>query len=177
MNTRKTIIQILLVLTAAIFVSCGGDNMRPEKTLKDFPKLIETEMFDGLSLTIHYISPSILTRAPLSVEGLINHSAVHKIVIDGNSLKEHIDLLKQINADALKPVKHKSHLDARLCYVFETDKDGMILDVVIGGDDNSIFVNGLEVKNNDVFYDVIRPFLAEDTAKELEVYFNRGNQE
>ena len=128
--------------------------------------------------TIYYVSPFILTRHPLSVDDLINMSSVRKVVINSSSLEEHIDLFKQISNDDLIPIKKKSYLDARLYYALESKENGKLLDVAMwAGDDKSIFVNGFEVKGNDFFYDVIKPFLPEDAVKELETYLNRGKQE
>jgi len=168
---------IPILLLSTLLTSCGGNDMKSEKAIPDFSTFIENENLDDVSLKIYYINPFILTRAPLSIDGLIGHSAVQKIIIDGNSLKDHIDFFSQINADVLTPVKKKSHLNARLCYVLETEKDGKILEVAMNGNDNSIFVNGLEIKDSVIFYDVIEPFLTENAIKELEVYFNRGCQE
>ena len=143
--------------------------MQPKKILNNFSKLIEKEDFDDLRLTIYYMNKDILTRVPLDAVNLIRERYLTtKIVVYGDKLKEQIDLLRQINTDILIPVENKSYLNARLCYVFETDKDGKILEVAMAGPYGSIvFVNGLKVKGNNIFTDVIKPFLTEDATKEL----------
>jgi len=153
---------ILIVLAVTILVSCGGKDMSPEKALNSFSKLLEKENLDDLRLTIYYIDPSILTRAPLSVDGLINNSHVNKVVVNSSNLKEHIDLLNQFNLDLLQPVENNTRIDARFYYMFETKKNRKIFDVGMWGGDNSIFVNGIEVQENDIFYDVVIPFLPEE---------------
>ena len=56
-------------------------------------------------------------------------------------------------------------------YVLESKKNGKLLEVAMWGEnDDTIFVNGTEVKENDIFYDVIIPFLPEEEAKELKDY-------
>jgi hypothetical protein len=70
----------------------------------------------------------------------------------------------------LKPVKQKSLINARFYYLFETDKHDTVLEVAMWGDNKSIFVNGLEVRKNDIFYDVIIPFLPESVLNEFEAY-------
>ncbi len=73
------------------------------------------------------------------------------------------------------PVKDKSDIDGRIYYKFESEKEGKILDVAMWGEEtNSIFVNGFEVEGNDMFYDVIMPFLPEDAVKDLKAYLSRG---
>ncbi|WP_290369609.1 hypothetical protein [Pseudoneobacillus rhizosphaerae] len=36
------------------------------------------------------------------------------------------------------------------------------------GEDNSIFVNGNEINGNEIFYDIVMPFLPTDVVKEFE---------
>ena len=62
----------------------------------------------------------------------------------------------------LIPVWKKSYLNARIYYVFETGEQGKILDVAMWGDNANIFVNEIEIKENDIFYDVLITFLPED---------------
>ncbi len=146
--------------------------MRSEKALSNFSKLIEKKNYDDLSLTIYYISPFILTRAPLSVDDLTSFNNVKKIVISGSDLEKHMDLFEQINKDDLIPVKNKSRVNARFYYFLETVEEGKILDVAMWGNKGSVFINGLEVKGNDIFYDIVMPFLPSDAVKEFEKYHN-----
>lgn len=164
---------VLVLFTGTILTSCGGSNMRPEKALKNFSKLIEKGNLDDLSLTIYYISPSIFTLRPLSVDDLLNCNDVQKIVVSSSNLKEHMDLLNQVNHEILTPVEDKPRIDARIYYVFETKKGGKIFSVAMWGVDNSIFVNEVAVKDDDVFYNIIIPFLPEDIVKELNPYINK----
>ena len=52
-------------------------------------------------------------------------------------------------------------------YVLESKKNGKLIDVAMWGDEDNIFVNGFEVKENNIFYDVVIPFLPENEVKEL----------
>jgi hypothetical protein len=160
----------MLLLVNTILVSCGRDNIHSKNTLLQFSELIESGNLSDFSLTIYYMSPFTSTRYPLSAEDLISRREENKIVINGSRLEEHIDLLNQINNTVLIPVEHKSRIDARLYYVFETKKDGKLFSVSMWGEDNSIFVNGIEVKGNDIFYDIVMPFLPTDAVKEFETY-------
>ena len=143
--------------------------MQLKESMQNFSMLIESENLDDLTLTIYYMSFFILTRGYLSANDLINYTCDNKIVVSGELLKEHIDLLKQLGSVNLEPVIKKSYLDARLYYIFETEEDGKILDVVICL--GSTFVNGIKVKYNKVLYNVLIPFLTEDARNELEMYF------
>jgi hypothetical protein len=173
MKTKKYIIVgfiVFLIFITTLLTSCWKDNVDSKKQSLNFSDLINNENIDDISLTIYFINPFILTRHPWSAEEIIRSREEQKIVINGNDLEEHIDLFKQINNDDLIPVKKKSYLDARLYYVFESKKNGKLFDVAMWGSDNSIFVNGFEVKENEIFYDVIKPFLPIDAVKELEDY-------
>ena len=196
MNIKYSIILGLFIfISVTTLTSCGGGAMRAEAALKNFSKQIEQGNLDNLRLRIYYLSPNILTPFPVSVESLINSEEsdqVQKFVIDGNSLEEHIGLLKQVGNITLIPVKDKSYIDARIYYVFETNKGKKIFDVAMWGylegmgegddelsiyyDELCIHINGVAFKENDIFYDLIIPFLPEDEAYIVEG-FKQENQE
>lgn len=166
MNLKKHIVVGFLVfLLLAITILFSMYSKKPSLNVSE---LIKNENINDISLTIYYVSPDTLTFLALSVDDLINRDD-NKIVISGSDLEEHIDLFKQINNDVLIPVKKKtSVLDFRVYYVLESKKNGKLFDVAMWGEDQSIFVNEFEVKGNDIFFDVIIPFLPEDEAKKLE---------
>ena len=194
MNTKKNIFlvfPILILLSVIILSNCGRDNMQSEKASLNFSEIIEYGNLNDFSLTIYYMSPFKLTRFPLSVDDLVygitavnepprekndkNGLYEQKFVINGRRLEEYVDLLIQLSNTQLIPAEKESYLNARIYYVFETEKEGKIFDVAMwGGENNSIFVNGLEVEGKDVFYDIIMPFLSEDAAEELNNWRNRG---
>ena len=163
---------IFILITVTILAIFAGNYLWQKKELnesmKNFSMLIESGNLDNLSLMIYYVSPSRDTPYPYDIDDVIKFGG--QIVIDGNDLKNHIDLLNKMSGVKLVPVWKKSYLDARIYYIFETEKEGKILDVVMWSGDNNVFVNGTELKPNDVFYDVIMPFLPESRAKELEKF-------
>ena len=172
MNIKYRIILGLFIFLSVIpLTGCGVGAMRAQAALNNFSKQIARGNIDNLKLRIYYVNPNLLTMIPVSVERLINSEGddrVQKFVIDGNSLEEHIELLKQVGNITLIPVKNKSYINARIYYVFETNKGNKIFDVTMWGEYHSIFVNGFEVEENDIFYDLIIPFLPEDEANTME---------
>jgi hypothetical protein len=161
---NKTLIVgcfIFALLAIIILVGYVGSDMRSKEALNSLSKLTERENFDDLSLTIYYMNPYIFTFYQVSVDDLINSKGI-KIIVDGSDVEEHIDLFKQISKDDLIPVKKTSGIDARVYYVFESEKEGKMLEVAMWGDNNSVFINGLEVKGNNIFFTFIIPFLPED---------------
>ncbi|AIQ54616.1 hypothetical protein [Paenibacillus sp. FSL R7-0331] len=160
---NKSISGCLILLIFAIAMLTSRENIHPKEPALNISKRVAKEDINDISLTIYYLNPFILTRYPLSAEDLISFTDVQKIVIRGGDLEEPMDLLKQINDD-LESVKKKSRVNARIYYVFESKKNGKLFDVAMWGRDSSVFVNGVEVKGNDIFYDVIKTFLPEDTV-------------
>ena len=122
----------------------------------------------GLNLTIYYLSPYVLTRCPLNESELIrcvNAMRIHepeqaqKIVIHGQQLNEHTDLLSQLNNLNLIPIEERLRLNARTHYVFE-NKDGTnVLRVTMWGQNACILVNDKAVKREIIPYKVLIPFL------------------
>ncbi|CAM4472274.1 hypothetical protein [Paenibacillus typhae] len=164
MGRKHVITGFFVFVLLTIAVLTGWGNVHSNKHSLNISELIAKENINDISLTIYYLNPLTLTRYPLSAEDLISFTDVHKIVINGNDLKKHFELFKRINDGVLMPVKKKSRVDARIYYVLESKTNGKLFDVTMWGKENSMFVNGLEVKGNEIFYDVIRPFLPEDAV-------------
>ena len=172
---KRIIISIIVFMLFGISILFFMYLKKPSLNVSE---LIEKENISDLSLTIYYMSPYTLTYIPVSsVEDLISQCD-EKIVINGSELEEHIDLFKQINNDVLVPVKKKTKdLNLRIYYILESKKNGKLFDAAMWGeedDEESIIVNEFEVKGNNIFYDVIIPFLPEDKAKELEKFIRDG---
>lgn len=166
-NVKKRIITVVLVcLFSAIPIVASIYAKLP----LNLSHRIENENINDLSLTIYYEDPYVLHFFPISNVGeFIEHRCEKKIVVNGSDLEEHIDLFKEISIDDMKPVVIKSpYLELRVCYVLESRKNGKLLDVAMWGCDGSMIINGVEVKENRIFGDVILPFLSEEDAKHLE---------
>jgi len=146
--------------------------MRTEGSIINFSQLIEHESWDGLSLTIFYMSLYSLTPHPLSSENLASRRYEDRIIIGDVTLMEYADLLKEIDSASLTPVEEESRMDARIYYVFE-NKYGETFEVAMWGRNDSMFVNGNQVEEESIFYDVIMPFLPENIAEELQAFVMR----
>jgi hypothetical protein len=170
----RSIFSVLLAIT--ILANCERGDMYQKKVLNNFSNQLEKTNLGDFTLTIYYISPFIFTRTPLSVDDLINRSHGCKIVVIGSELKKHIGLFNHFGTETLIPVENESCVDARLYYVFETKKGRKVFDVSMWGDDNSIFVNGIEIKENDIFYDVVMPFMPDDVVKDLKTYLGENTE-
>ena len=168
--------NIFIVLLAIVVLITGILTIRyiRAERLINFSEVIESGNVDDLSLTIYYLSfLTFTTPALLSIDELVGGWYDHRIVVDGNSLEEHIDLLEQIDDAALIPVAEESRIRAVLYYVFENNQTGETFSVALYGRNESMFVNGIEVEANNIFYDVIIPFLPERAIEDLETIMNR----
>jgi len=142
---------------------CGGSYMSPERALRDFSNRIEQGNLDNLTLTIYYRNILSTFHFPFSAEDFVGRGMYERaIVVDGNELEKHIELLQQINADSLIPfTSNRPHL-VRLYYVFEV-RGRKIFSFVprLAEEDSTMLINGIEFKWDDAFFDIIRPFLPE----------------
>lgn len=168
------LILLIFAIVVTVFVCSRWNRIKLHCELRDFSKTLEQETLDGLMLKIYYIGPDVLTQMPLTVSDLVNDNLTQIIVVDSESLKENIGSLKRLNINNLVPVRYKSHLHSRMCYIFETDNKAKILEVAFGGFENpTVFVNGIEVAYNDVFRDIVEPFVTEEVMADME-YIYRG---
>ena len=155
----------ILLVFIVFCVSCGGNYMSPERALRNFSNRIEQGNFDSLTLTIYYMDVSTI-RFPITGEELVRLEWYdHKIIVDSDALKKHVELLRQISADNLIPVSHELPVIATLYYVFSVNNQ-KIFGVVPQPDEvnSSMIINGIEFEWDDVFFDVVRPFLPKDLS-------------
>ena len=169
-------IIMLISFAGAIFASRAlCVHMRRKGELREaqdnLSRIVESEGLGGVTLTIHYASLTMDTPWAWDVEKLIKHSS--KVSIEGDELKRHMDVLRELCDANLTPAWKKSYLNARIYYVFEAAGTGKIFDVAMNSGDSNIFANGIEIKGDDVFYAVLRTFLPEDLEAVFKEFKNR----
>ena len=152
---------LLCAIWTAIFLSGCANSVPEAEIMNDFNRTIAGETLENISLTIYYIDPLILTRKPLSEADLVSFSEVHTIKIDAEKLVHHWTLLRKMSNTILRPVRQESYMNARLYYVFEVG-NSPILEVVISQIHGNVFVNGIEMEDDPIFYELIIPFLTDD---------------
>ena len=169
MKRVVVIVAILAVILATVLVLMHSEK-KLEKTLDDYQEVMEEGIPDDLKLTIYYVDPSMLTRIPiLTLEDLMGYSP--KIIqVDAAQLAVHRELLASLNAAHLKPVDGKENTEnsiigfLRLVYVLERGNGDVLLEVMATNlvYDDTVLVNGFEVENNPIFYELIDPFLTDE---------------
>ena len=166
---------LLILLAATIMTSCVEDNMSFSSRFSD---MIEYEL-DDISLTIYYMGFSFRTRIPITLDRL-KGGATYKVVVTGQELAEHRDLLNQLANVELIPSRDRSFACARMYYVFEHSEHGEIFSFLtyamsynmsdfdgVGAFD-TVFINGQEVRGNRIFFEAVLPFLPEHVVREIQ---------
>ena len=163
MRRSKILLFMLIILLVPSLTGCSSPSAQLRDSFSVYLDVISEDIPEDIQLTIYYIDPLILTNRPLSTDDLVKYDDVKKIVVEYEELSTQIALLSKLEPSILEPVKEETYLNARLYYVIETETHGKILEVAIseiGG--RNVFVNGIEVEDNSVFYEVITPFLSEE---------------
>ena len=179
MRLRKRNIIILLILLLLTVTALGfaysRSVWRAERAVSSLLRQIERGNINDITLTIYYELPAS-GWFPTSVDSLISHLHHYRIVIDGVQLEEHLDVFNRFHSINLVSVRRRTPLDASIYYVFEDSNNRKIFDVAMFGSGGrgeglggaSIFVNGIEVEWNDIFIEIMLPFLPENRAKAWE---------
>jgi len=161
------VLAVVLLLAVIITVLCCSNWVKLRWEICGYQSAIE-ELPEDLTLTIYYMPHTILTRAPLTVDRLINNDSTVKIVVTANELAKHVDALKRLDASDLQPASGEYWLNARFHYVFARG-DQKILEVTrecYGKSDEMTadyaLINGILVEEEAVLYEIVIPFMSEE---------------
>ena len=167
MNMKKFIIIGLgiLLLFASILTIFVADNMNRTRSMREFKRIVEQGNLEDITLTIYYVG-LVFAHWPVTVDYVIARHH-YKAVVDGVRLAEHIDLLQELGSVDMRRIRSEGGLWAEVYYIFETNCGRKLLDVALWVDNYNVLVNGFEVRGNDIFTDVIIPFLSEEIAEFL----------
>ena len=131
--------------------------------LDDFSNAIADGVPSDMRMTLYNISPFVEYDPAIRKADIIR---TDKTIIDSTQLSSRIDYLKKIDSSVLQKAKTTRtedswiyYKDLRIYYYIETEADGIVLDVEISGKGGTIFVNGVAVKYNPVFFDLVEPYL------------------
>jgi len=180
MTLKRTIIvsvSALLILAVGIFIFFGGYNMRPHRALDRFAGLIEEGDLDDIRMVIYFNEMSYFVRTAWSVDRILGGRYDLRIVVEGDDLIPHLDLLRSINSDILIPAEERGRVDARIYLLFEDSRGRKIFDVVMwtSWTDFTILINDRPFERIEVFYDIILAVLPEDHARNFRWSFGRDS--
>ena len=180
--TKKRIFLVLFIIIALVVNALIVERLICERTAyTDFSRLIRNEDYDNLKLTI-YLDCLLAWGGFGDAERLVEqylhqvHPNVRRIVVDGNTLAEYSDLLHQFSNFNTTPMEGRLwyHQSVRVYYVFENTRTGRKLSVALQrGIGDFVTVNGTYVGWDEIFYDVIIPFLPEDVVETIEILLGR----
>ena len=183
----NSVLAVLLAAAIACLSICLANRGIPRLSLNLAMRAYEAAFDDGapddLKLTIYYLHPCSWTRAPIwKLEQLDDNMAgSEKIVVGAEELLAHAEQFGELNADGLYPQSVFSafvsddmvigqHL--RMGYILERE-DGEILLKVYTYDllcSESVIVNGIKVKNDPIFYELIDPYLTDADRETLRAW-------
>lgn len=181
---KKVPIAFFLVLfILLVFFLAGTTNTQYtlERSMTKYRKVVDGDLPDDISLTIYFLDAGIYTFSPINTLELVeSYMGEKKIAVKYEELNVYLDLLRKMDVAILKPIDETEYLDILVYYVFETEKTGKLLEVCINSSRGSVFVNGIEVQESAVFYEVIEPFLTEEAYNALHywgrsIWFERKN--
>jgi len=169
---------LLIVIVVLILIGIKSmitiKSRRPTRSLDVFTEFLENGNIEELNLRI-YMSSVFGVPIRLNRRTPGRPTQAHEyIAVDGYTLSQYLDLFREVNNATLIPVKDNYTIELRFYYVFETEKDGILLEVGMSAFSNSLTVqhvefgtiaksymviNGIVVEDNQIFADLIRPWL------------------
>lgn len=158
---------VCVIVIIVLLTGCFSNSAKLRWELYDYEKMMQGDIPEDLRLTIYYMNPKILTRFPLDIDQMVSFRETKKIVVSSEKLALYLPLLKNLTHSVLQPVEEETYLNARLYYVFETGNSDKILEIAISYIHSNVFVNGTEVEDNPIFYEIIDPFLTDDAHSTL----------
>ncbi|MBR4057436.1 MAG: hypothetical protein IKK00_04775 [Oscillospiraceae bacterium] len=187
MKRKGIIIALAVLLSVAItcqsvwLANRGIPRVSLNLALRAYEAAFDDGAPDDLKLTIYYISPAIVTRAPIyTLEQLrgANDDHATQIHVGAEELAAHAEQFRKLDADDLCPETVYSAASGRggrilgflrMVYILERE-DGEILLKIYACNlvrDESVIVNGIKVKNDPVFYELIDPYLTDADRETL----------
>lgn len=129
-------------------------------------EMLKTEDINDLKLTIYCTDPHLLTRYPYKMEHLIQFHEF-KTEVYGEDLYDNIELFYKISNSSLTPYSAGYYLHARMGYTLESKKNGVLLEVGFYCSNETVLVNGVEVRDSQCLYDIIKAYASDEI---LELY-------
>ena len=172
----------LILLANTTFIGCARDDMITEENSFYLPGVIEQGNLNDLTLIIYYLDFGALTTVPTELirltggwcdlrEQELRGAYDHRVVVRGRNLIPHRDLINRLFATELNPKGTENVVNARLHYVFEHQEYGEIFSfIAFASWPGDVFVNGIEVEHNNIFFEVVLPFLPRHVAEKVSGY-------
>lgn len=162
-------LKILIALLAFVFLLQGCSTEQPSQDtdvmshlIDDYLKVMENGVPSDMRLTLYNITPHIAYNVPVRKADIMK---TDETVLDSTELASRIDYLNKIDYSVLAKPEITFYEDLRIYYYIETESDGIVLEVGMYGTDGTIFVNGVEVEYDPIFFELVEPYLDAYTMK------------
>lgn len=182
----------LLLLGFILFLLVGCNHQ--ECMIQELQNTLSENSQDEYRITVYFLSPYFDSRAPIPLEDLLNGTFSKENLVDpysdiididddykgpltifhlsGSETDESIRIIREkLRPEIIEPMEKSGKINARVYYILENPSGETLLDLLVYAAPDTIYMNGIEVKNNSVFYQIIYSCLGEQ-AELLEQYFN-----
>lgn len=181
----KALFSLFFVLTSIFNVNNVTIDLTREKvvvpeTPKEFSQVLDleaairSENIDDLKLTLYSYDGQVLYQIPPStLDG-----ADVKFEVTGDVLEEHIELFYKIKSDDLTVCDGNCYVYAQSGFVLESAKNGVLATVILWSHDMesdnyyNIRVNGVDVYEEQFFYDIMNAYASQEILDEWGVFFD-----
>lgn len=181
----NSVLAVLLSVAIACLSVCLANRSIPRVSLNLALHAYEAAFDDGtpddLKLTIYYMSPAIVTRVPIctlkQLKKCCNNDVGSQIEVGAEELAAHAEQFRKLDAADLCPDTVHSAVSGRggrilgflrMVYILEREDGETLLKIYAYNlvRDESVIVNGIKVKNDPIFYELIDPYLS-DADREI----------
>ena len=159
MKKRVWLIALILIIIAAtIVLSVFGYNFMVSNNIA-LKSYISTHGVEKMKLTIYYIDPTNEFRLrPMSLKALLVKESTQIFVIEGNELLKNKEAIEQL-ANTKNVKSKRGTVDAFVYYFFESENGRKLFSYCFHVPGGSAVVNGFTVEDQDIYWDVIRPYI------------------
>lgn len=194
MKKTSCYLFLLFPLLFSMLTGCKTQH----RIYRDLQAAIAREARNDFKITVYFLDPSFETRSPIPLEELLSEKHWKEYVstlkeefgdtysevfgeeyegprsvfqLSGQQAFESVQVIRdKLLPEMIVPTEQTGNMNARLCYVLENSAGKQILELVVCAESGSIRFNGMEVKTNAIFYEIIYPCMG-DKADLLWQYF------
>ena len=162
----------IIFIIVAILITCVTYREYKSYTLIDF---VKKDKIDELTLTITCLDPDVTVMSPLNADELLNSYSdlCERVIVRGNDLNNIKELLYKLGSYHPQQQTNNEKMSAEIHYAFTTKFGITVLEVILWSCDGNIYVNKTECAYDDVYCEILLPFVPDDVRDYL-IFHMRG---